>query len=200
MKKTLIALSLVMVLASPLAVRAQTATTTPAMAITSGNCIELYPADLPGQYQCFLVKLIDLLMQRVAELQAQLAVMQTQQNEIKNAVIPPPIQGGGSVSVPANPGVGVALPEDEYPVIKFFVDKAQTENTDVATGTHAIEWLATQKNGHDLACSSPEMGKMGSQGITVRELASTTAITMTCTDQTTLQQTVKTLTLRILQP
>ncbi|MEK7140736.1 MAG: hypothetical protein AAB815_03045, partial [Patescibacteria group bacterium] len=129
MKKTIIVLSLVILLSAPLA-RAQTI---PISSTSSTSEIQL-------AIQNSLITLLNLLLQRLAELQAQLAELQKPQQVATGA-----------------PAAAISLPADEYPVIKFFVDNGEVENTDVSNGEHKIQWLATQKNKHEMTCSSPEI-------------------------------------------
>lgn len=167
----------------------QAQTITPGATATSS----VSSTDLQIQYQQLLIQLINLLIQQVKDLQAQLAAMQTQQNEIKAVVVPP------AAAAPV-PQPSAALPADEYPVISFLVDGSSAENTDVSAGPHKIEWLAVQKNKHEMTCSSPEIGKIGTQGVMQRELAmGANTWNFTCRDNITLVETTKTLTLRVVQ-
>lgn len=172
MKKTIIVLSLVILLSAPLA-RAQTI---PISSTSSTSEIQL-------AIQNSLITLLNLLLQRLAELQAQLAELQKPQQVATGA-----------------PAAAISLPADEYPVIKFFVDNGEVENTDVSNGEHKIQWLATQKNKHEMTCSSPEIGKVGTGGVTIRNLSvGTHVFNFTCRDNVTFVETAKTLTIRILQ-
>src|SRR3990167_3938400 len=185
MKKKIFLLSLLlMFLASPLA-RAQSATTTLDTVIISASST----SEIQLAIQKSMLALLNLLLQRLAELQAQLAALQTQQNEIKSAVVPASIAAGA-------PAAAISLPVDEYPVIKFFVDSNEVENTDVSGDEHKIQWLATQKNKNEMTCYSPEIGKVGTQGVTIRKFAvGTYVFNFTCRDNVTFVESSKTLTL-----
>lgn len=182
MKKIILSLFLATILIAPTgAVRAQVATTTPAV-------------DLQAQYQSLLLQLINLLLEQVKQLQAQLVRLQADQSAIKAAVVPP------AAAVAPVPQANPVLPAEEYPVISFSVDGAAAENADLKPGEHKIEWLATQKNKNGMSCSSPEIGKVGTQGVTVRTLsAGTYSFTFSCVDLVTLVESSKILTLRVLQ-
>lgn len=187
MKKILIAVALMAVLIVPISnVKAQEVATSTATSTMTAQ----------EQYQSLLLQLINLLIQQVQMLQDQIAKMQAAPISApapQNApVSQAPMVSGGSVSQAA------PLPADEYPVILFSVDGQPAENTDVSAAEHRIEWLAVQKDKHDLSCSSSEIGKMGTQGSAMRTWIGTFTITMTCTDNITLVETTKILTLRVL--
>lgn len=123
-----------------------------------------------------LLQVIQLLTLQVQALQAQLAALEAKTDVVIVQTTPAPV-----VSAPVPPPAPAPTVVD--PASQ---PQVSATTTVLADGQVKIEWLATQRDNDPMSCSSPEIGKIGTQGVTIRPFnVGNYSFSFECVDQIT---------------